>query len=560
MRHDSLSSAPGLVRIADYLVERLQEHGVEHVFGVPGDFVLRLFEHLEAGPLTVVNTCDEQGAGFAADAYARIRGLGAVVVTYGVGGLKVANTTAQAYAEESPVIVISGAPGLAEQAEGALLHHVIKGYDNQHRIFEHLTVATAVLDDPETACREIDRVFAAALIQKRPVYIELPRDMTMAEVPRPTVRPPARKPSDPATLAAAVDDALGMLRAAQRPVAFLGLQAVRFGLLPTALPMIERASLPTAVTPLDKSAISEQHPCFIGVYAGKMSRPDVQEYVESADCLLLLGPLWTDVNLGGNTADIAPDRCIHATREQVRIGYRTYDHVRIEDFVNALADAELPDFSHLAKPEQPDVCETWRANEGEAVTAARLFERLGCFLGDATMVIADPGDAMFGGLDLPVRQDHDFLANAFYASLGFAVPASIGAQLAAPERRPLILVGDGSFQQTGIELSTSFRYGLSPIVVILNNAGYLTERLMIDGDFNDVLPWNYGKLPELFGKGRSWIVDTEDQLDVALREADAASEEVCILDVHLDPMDASPALRRLAERFGVAAGRAASPI
>ncbi|MBA2246602.1 MAG: alpha-keto acid decarboxylase family protein, partial [Chloroflexia bacterium] len=153
-------SAPGIVRIADYLVERLQQHNVDHVFGVPGDFVLRLFEHLEVGPLTVVNTCDEQGAGFAADAYARIRGLGVVVVTYGVGGLKVANTTAQAYAEESPVIVISGAPGLAEQAEGALLHHVIKGYDNQHRIFEHLTVATAVLDDPETACREIDRVFA----------------------------------------------------------------------------------------------------------------------------------------------------------------------------------------------------------------------------------------------------------------------------------------------------------------------------------------------------------------------------------------------------------------
>jgi indolepyruvate decarboxylase len=556
MQHDAFPTAPGLVRIADYLVERLQEHCVGHVFGVPGDYALKLFEHLEEGPLTVVNTCDEQGAGFAADAYARIRGLGAVLVTYGVGGLKVANTTAQAYAEESPVIVISGAPGLAEQAEGALLHHVIKGYDNQRRIFDHLTVATAVLDDPETACREIDRVFNAALTHKRPVYIEIPRDMTMVEVPRPIARPAAAKPSDRATLDAAVEDALSMLRAAKRPVAFLGLQAVRFGLLSTALQMIERASMPTAVTPLDKSAIAEQHPCFIGVYAGKMSRRHVQEYVESADCLLLLGPLWTDVNLGGNTADIAPDRCIHATRHQVRIGYRTYDRVRIEDFVHALAESELPDFSHVAKPEQTDSCETWQPRDGEVVTAARLFERLGCFLADNTMVIADPGDAMFGALDLPVRQDHDFLANAFYASLGFAVPASIGAQLAAPDRRPLILVGDGSFQQTGIELSTSLRYGLSPIVVILNNAGYLTERLMMDGAFNDVLPWNYGKLPELFGKGRSWVIDTEDQLEVALREADSASDDLCILDVHLDPMDASPALRRLAERFGAAAGRA----
>jgi indolepyruvate decarboxylase len=552
----SSSGNPGLVRIADYLVERLQDHGVEHIFGVPGDFVLKLFEVFEESPLTVVNTCDEQGAGFAADAYARIRGLGVVCVTYGVGGLKIANTTGQAYAEESPVVVISGAPGLEEQADQVLLHHMVKGFDTQRIIFDQLTVASTVLNDPEIACREIDRVLAAALMHKRPVYIELPRDMTMAEVPRPVSRPSGPQPSDPGTLAAAVEDALAMLRASRRPVTFLGLQAVRFGLMPTAMQMIERASLPTAVTPLDKSAISEQHRCFIGVYAGKMSREDVRAYVESADCLLLLGPLLTDVNLGGNTAELARERCIHASRYQVKIGYRTYDRVQLGDFVQALANAELPDFSNLELPRRTDTCATWRAQPATKISVARLFERLGCFLSDDTMVMADPGDAMFGALDLPVRQDHDFLANAFYASLGFAVPASIGAQLAAPDRRPLVLVGDGSFQMTGIELSTSIRYGLSPVVVILNNAGYLTERLMIDGQFNDVLPWDYTKLPELFQGGRSFLVESEEDLDLALTAVDSARDDVCILDVRLDPMDASPALTRLAERFGAAAGRA----
>jgi len=348
---------------------------------------------------------------------------------------------------------------------------------------------------------------------------------------------------------------VALLRAARRPVAFLGLQTVRFGLLSTALRLIERSSIPTAVTPLDKSAISEQHRCFIGVYAGAMSRRDVQAYVESADCLLLLGPLLTDVNLGGNTAHIRPERCIHATRHQVRIGYRTYDRVRLENFVHALAEADLPGFGGVSTPVTPDAGALWRPEPKTAVTVARLFERLGAFLADDTVVIADPGDAMFGALDLPVRQDHDFLANAFYASLGFAVPASIGAQLADPARRPLVLVGDGAFQMTGMELSTSLRYGLNPVVVVLNNAGYLTERLMMDGAFNDVLPWNYAALTGVFGGGRSFVIDTEEELDAALLEA-ADSEDLCLLDVRLDPRDASPALLRLAEQFGMAAGAA----
>lgn len=182
---------------------------------------------------------------------------------------------------------------------------------------------------------------------------------------------------------------------------------------------------------------------------------------------------------------------------------------------------------------------------------------MGAFLSDTTVVIADPGDATFGALDLPVRQDHEFLANAFYASLGFAVPGSIGAQLAAPDRRPLVLVGDGAFQMTGMELSTSLRYGLNPVVVVLNNGGYLTEWLMADGAFNDVLPWNYARLMDVFGAGRSFVVRTEDDLEAALAEA-GSSSDLCLIDVHLASDDASPALRRLAEGLGSKTGKAAA--
>lgn len=549
-------SATETVRVADYLVERLQAHHVEHVFGVPGDFVLKLFEHLENGPLAVINTTDEQGAGFAADAYARIRGLGVCVVTYGVGGLKVVNNAGQAYAEESPLLIISGAPSLHERHDQPMLHHKVRHYDTQRRVFDELTVASAVLDEPETACQKIDLVINAAISQKRPVYLEIPRDMTLAEVSRPTSVPmPGIEQSDPQTLDAAITDIRERLAAARRPVAVLGIQVVRFGLLDKALEIIERAKLPTTVTLLDKSALSEQHPLFIGVYSGQMSRPEVTEYVESSDCLFMLGPLLTDVNLGGGTAKLDRENMVHLSRDAVQVGYRRYGGIRIEDVIAQLLDTDLPTFVDLDMPTRPATPAPWKPEPDAEITVLRLFERLGTWLQDDTVVLADPGDAMFGAIDLPVRQDHEFLANAFYASLGFAVPASIGAELAAPDRRPLVLVGDGAFQMTGMELSTSIRFNLSPIVVILNNAGYVTERLMIDGAFNDVQQWDYTQLPALFGGGRAFLVETERDLDDALEEAAGIHGTPCILDVQLDPMDVSPALRRLGEAFGAAAGR-----
>src|SRR5260370_2121795 len=165
--------------IGEYLIQRLYAQGVRHVFGIPGDYVLGFYEQLLRSPLHIVNTCDEQGAGFAADAYARVRGLGAVCITYCVGGLKVANTTAGAFAEKSPVVVISGAPGMKEREKNPLLHHKVREFDTQKKVFEQLTIASTVLSDAQTAFQEIDRVLHAALRYKRPVYIELPRDMNL---------------------------------------------------------------------------------------------------------------------------------------------------------------------------------------------------------------------------------------------------------------------------------------------------------------------------------------------------------------------------------------------
>src|SRR5437016_8340091 len=216
--------------IGEYLIERLHAHGVRHVFGIPGDYVLGFYALLAKSKLRIINTCDEQGAGFAADAYARVRGLGAVCVTYCVGVLKVANTTAEAFAEKSPVVVISGAPGMKEREKNPLLHHKVREFDTQAKVFKQLTIASTVLGDPQTALQEIDRVLHAALRYKRPVYIELPRDMV--SVPGIPHHQPQEfhETSDPGTLAAALLEAQEMINQAKKPVIIADVEINRFGL------------------------------------------------------------------------------------------------------------------------------------------------------------------------------------------------------------------------------------------------------------------------------------------------------------------------------------------
>ncbi len=535
--------------IGEYLIQRLAVHGVGHVFGIPGDYVLGFYDQLLKSELKIVTTCDEQGAGFAADAYARVRGMGAVCITYCVGGLKVVNPIAGAFAEKSPVVVISGAPGMREREKNPLLHHKVRDFDTQKRVFDEITVASAVLDDPDTALAEIDRVLHAAVRFKRPVYIEIPRDLVEAPGLAHHRTREVHETSEPLALAEAVSEATTMVNAARQPVILADVEVHRFGLQADVLALIERANIPFAATILGKSVLSEQHPLYLGIYEGAKGREEVRRYVESSDCVLLLGAFMTDINLGIYTAQIDQGRSIYTTSEKLAIRHHMFEGVRFKDFVRALTASELRRHEPGKIPKPPRPQEFVPGRQGEKVTIARLFERLNEYLGDNTAVVADVGNALFGASDLFIRQHTDFLGPAYYASMGFAVPAALGVQMARPELRPLVLVGDGAFQMTGMETSTIARYGLNPVIVVLNNAGYGTERHIHDGPFNDVLAWNYHRLPEFLGVGRSFLVKTESELDAALDAAAKHTSSYCLLDVHLDPMDKSAALGRLAERL-----------
>ncbi len=534
--------------LGKYLLDQLGKRGVKHVFGVPGDYVLRFYDVIEQSPLRHIGTTREDAAGFAADAYARVRGLGAVCVTYCVGGLNLANPVAGAYAEKSPVVVISGAPGLKERERNPLLHHRVRDFATQREVFERITVASAALEDPDAAYHEIDRVLRAVERYKRPGYIELPRDMV--DVVRPhRARPAATADAaDAAALAECLSEALAMLNAARQPVILAGVEMHRFGLQEALVQLVEKTRFPVAATLLGKSVISEDHPLYLGVYEGAMGHAEVQRYVEGADCVLMLGCFMTDINLGIYTANLEPGRTIYATSERTSIRRHQFGEVPLPSFLQGLLQAS---WRRRPRPHLPPREPPWGEQAGgeSRVTIRALFQRLNEFLTPDMVVIADPGDSLFGAADLTIHRRTEFISPAYYTSMGFAVPASLGAQLANPALRPLVVVGDGAFQMTGLELSTTARLGLNPIVIVLNNHGYGTERQISEGPYNDITNWSFSKVPDLLGSGWGFVVRTVADLDKALPASLGNRDTFSIIEVDLDTYDTSPALIRLGQRL-----------
>ncbi len=554
-KQQHFTSSRKTVSIGNYLIERLYNYGVRHIFGVPGDFILGFFNQLMESKIKVINTCDEQAAGFAADAYARINGLGVVCVTYCVGGLKVVNPTAEAFAEKSPLVIISGSPGIKERRKDPLLHHKVKNFDTQSKVFEEITVASVIINNPQTAAQEIDRILNAALSYKRPIYIELPRDIVSVDIfldassnnTDPQMDHDQEK-SDPTILSEALHETIDMINSSTRPVIVAGVEIQRFGLQNELLHLIEKLKIPVSSTILSKSVISELHPLYLGVYEGALGHDSVREYVESSDCLILLGALMTDIDLGGFTAKIDQKKSIYINSEKFSVRYHNYEEISLKDFIVTLIEStDIKERIEFINNPMSHNHESFSAIKGQKITIKRLFQCINSFLKDDMIVLADIGDALFGGTDLVIHRKTEFLSPAYYASMGFAVPASIGTQLANPKLRPLVIVGDGAFQMTGMEISTALRFNLNPIVIVLNNGGYGTERSILDGSFNDIPTWQYNLIPKIVGGGKGFIVETEEQFEDALLYAESNTECFCILDIHIDINDKSPALQRLTE-------------
>ncbi|MFO0456085.1 MAG: alpha-keto acid decarboxylase family protein [Alphaproteobacteria bacterium] len=543
-----MSNSP--TSVGSFLFDYLHGKGVTHVFGIPGDFALPTFRWLEQSRLNIITMTHEPSVGFAADGYARVHGLGVALVTYCVGGLNMLNSVACAYAEKSPMLVLSGGPSPSDRRADALLHHKVRTFDTQRRIYEEVTCASAVLTDAETAASEIMRVVDEVILQCRPGYIEIPYDVV--DMPIKTPAQPNRPipTSDPENLAAMMEDATALINSAKQPVIIADIELHRHGLTDLALALAAKFQIPIASTLLSKSIISETHPLFIGVYSGSLSEAAVQKYVEESDCILMLGAFITDVFLGMNTAHLRRKNTILVTTEKARIAHRTYEQIIFREFLEHLGRAAITPRhpGNLPQPAPPPLPLT-AAEKNAPLSIANFFRLLGLNVGEQNTIVCDTGDALLGAMQLRTRAPSNFLSDAYYLSMGFAIPAAIGVMAAQPDNKIFVIVGDGAFQMTGTELSTAAKYNMSPIVFILNNDGYGTQRHILDGPFNEIHPWHYTKITELLGYGIARRVTTNGELEAAINEALRANT-LALIEVVVPRSDSSAALKRMGEELG----------
>ncbi|MEK0083540.1 indolepyruvate/phenylpyruvate decarboxylase [Benzoatithermus flavus] len=503
------------MRVAEALLQALRTYGAGQIFGIPGDFALPFFKVIEESGILPLHTLSHEPAvGFAADAAARFRGsIGVAVVTYGAGAFNCVNAVAGAFAEKSPVVVISGAPGRAESRSGLLLHHQGRTLDTQFRVYQEITCAQARLDDPATAPAEIARVLTAAIDQSRPVYIELPRDMVAAACG--PVPPYAETPADPEAVAACAEEIMARLQAASRPVVMVDVEVRRYGLEAKIAELTRRLGVPVVTTFMGRGLLSGTDTPLAGTYLGVAGDPAVTELVEGSDGLLLLGVILSDTNFGVNAGKLDLRRTMQALDRQVSMGFHQYPGIPLAALVDALLERARPlGHAHAAPPTSYPrglVADGAPIAPDDIARAVNdLFDRYG-----PMPIAADIGDCLFTAMEI----DHtDLTAPGYYAGMGYGVPAGIGAQLATG-RRTLILVGDGAFQMTGWELGNCRRLGIDPIVILFNNRSWeMLRAFQPESAFNDLDDWRFAEMAEPLG-GHGRRVATRAELAAALEEA-----------------------------------------
>ncbi len=537
------------VTVAQYLLMRLKEIGVDHLFGVPGDFVLGFLNQVLKSDLKYVGTCNELNAAYAADGYARIRGIGAFASTYGVGELSAINGVAGAFAERVPVVVITGSPATINFRTRPLLHHTLGDYQIPLKMYEKVTVASTQLVSADTAPAEIDRVLTACLSRQQPVYISFPSDVVMmtCKWPAPFLFPrPA--PSDQGALKEALTEALEMLDKARNPIVIGDVELIRFKLQKEFASLIDTTGFPFVAMMLGKTVLSEHHPQFIGLFAGDRSRGYVRDRVGSSDCILQLGGLMTDFNTGGFTTRLDDIKTISANLRSVKIQHHYYENVYLHDFIIGLTEKlSRRDPAAFKIQCAADGCvhrhtAPYQPKTQQPLTIGRFFDRMSHFIKDNSIVIAETGVSLFSAVEMLMPAGTTFIGQTFYGSIGYTVGATLGAAMAARDRRVILFVGDGSFQVTCQDLSTMIRYGLKPIIFLINNDGYTIERVIVDRLYNDIQPWHYHKLVEVFGGSPGLDVHSEGELEEALDKA-ATADGLVFIEVHTARMDCPETLR-----------------
>ncbi|ETS79637.1 hypothetical protein PFICI_09490 [Pestalotiopsis fici W106-1] len=552
------------MKLAEYLFQRLRQLGVESIHGVPGDYNLSLLDFVEPAGLRWVGNVNELNAAYAADGYARIKGISALITTFGVGELSAINAIAGAYTERAPVIHIVGIPERASHESRLLIHHTFNDGEYQRfaQMHAHATVAQTRLWDAHTSPQQIDNVLRQCLLHSRPVYLEVPVDLVTAIVPADSLQFPldlletSLGTREEAVLAEVHD----RIRSAKQPLILVDGEVRPMGVVAQVQELVDSTGWPTWTTPFGKGLLNETVPNFHGIYQGTYNQAKVREFHDTADLVLCFGPHWSSSNSYGYSSIPKSEIAIVFTDNAIHLNGHKYRDISVKAVLqhilqslsqsSAHAYHKYPELPCDYKLPVPDIAET------QLLAQDRLWRVLANILRPGDILLGETGTAGYGVRVMPLPKHARVFTPVTWLSIGYMLPAAQGAALAQRELiessnyfgltrgRTILIIGDGSFQMTVQELSTIVRHDLNVLIILINNDGYTIERC-IHGrkqGYNDVGRWRYLLAPSLFGAPDGTYLGsarTFGELSRVMVDVEARNETgLAMVELFLDREDA----------------------
>jgi pyruvate decarboxylase len=545
------------VTVGNYLAIRLQQIGIKHCFMVPGDYNLTLLDELLWNKeMEQIGCCNELNASYAAEAYARVRGCGAVVTTFNVGAFSALNGVAGAYAERLPVIFVSSGYNTNDDAANHLLHHTIgtHDYSYQYEMFKYVTCAAVRILHADNAPSMIDHAISTALRERKPAYIEIACNLSTALCPEPSPFEMmlSSDDSNAAALAAATERASTLLATATRPVLLAGVHLRSYGAIDAFRELAEKLGCAVAVMPNAKGFFPEDHPQYIGTYWGSVSSPGCEPVVDGADLILAAGPVFTDYTTVGWTSNLPRERLIDAQPQDVRFPDAGYTNVALAGFLAALAKKVSPNSTtlveyHRVTPEAPATAAAGDRDGADPLTRAEMWHQIEENLDAKSTLLVETGDSWLNGMPVRLPGGARFEIEMQWGSIGWAVPASFGYAMGLePDRRLVSVIGDGAFQLTAQEVANIIRYGQETTIFLVNNRGYVVESEIHEGPYNYIKNWDYAGLIAVFnaddGHGLGLRATNAQELSDAISKAGQHTGGPVLIECQIAHDDFSPDL------------------
>ncbi len=516
--------------VAEYVVNRLADLGIDRVFGVPGDYAFPFDDAIEASDrLQWIVCANELNAAYAADGYARINGVSVLSTTYGVGELSAINGVMGAKAQRLPVFHIVGAPSTQIQKRGLITHHTLG--DGVFNNFQQLSASACCVSaylTPDNVIHEMERVIREALRLSAPAYITVPMDLAkMPIIGTPVKGMPLeqikRASSDPAALDAALDFVMNKIQSVKSIIALPAYLVSNYGLSHALLAFLEKTNISFATTPMDKGVVTESHPNYLGIYSGMWSSPKkLKEAVEGADLILDIGGIiFEDFNTTFWTDDISPLKMITLGDNFVRLGSTIFTGVMLEDMLTGLT-------ARMGTVPTSDFMTTLSVmpcvgTANDPVSSANFYPRLQKMLKSGDVLVVETGTCTIHSTPMWLPDGVGFQTQTLWGSIGWATPAASGICMANTHGRTILVTGDGSHQLTANEIGVMGRYGVKPIIFVLNNGAFGVEIVLSEQGpgYDDLARWNYAQIPAAMGCHDWWSVrvTTVAELDAAIQKA-----------------------------------------